>query len=432
MSNSIDFNNHASLDFDELSQVNRLEWLSSIQNDALGAFKSMPLPTRKVEHWKYNDMSFLKAQTFKLNTNTYEDLAVSSSQIALPNSIEITFINGVLISDLTTRSLQPGIAITSFDSVSTEQQQFIIEQTEIDSKNALDNLNLALCNNGILIEITKNIRIESPVFIRHITLDNGAAEVTTNRVLVKQQPGSEFTLVELFDSQIEEDSTLTLQQSLFSIDANATCNHYRLNLESERAIQSSKVESRLAQSATLNCFFLGLGSRLNRTDINVKHQGNGSHAELTGIYLPANEQAIDYHSNIEHQVAHCTSNEIFRGIIADEASATFNGKIHIFEDAQKSDAFLNNKNLLLTNRAEINTKPELEIYADDVKCAHGATVAQLDEKSVYYLQTRGIDRQKAKKMLSIAFIQELLNKVKLEELNDFLTSLLDEYMSHLD
>ena len=131
-------------------------------------------------------------------------------------------------------------------------------------------------------------------------------------------------------------------------------------------------------------------------------------------------------------MAHCTTNEIFRGIIADEASATFNGKIHIFEDAQKSDAFLNNKNLLLTNRAEINTKPELEIYADDVKCAHGATVAQLDEKSVYYLQARGIDRQKAKKMLSIAFIQELLNKVKLEELNNYLTSLLDDYMSHLD
>ena len=432
MSNSIDFNNHTSLDFDKLSQANRLEWLSSIQNDALGAFKSMPIPTRKIEHWKYNDMSFLKAQSFELNTNTFEDLAVSSSQIALPNAVEITFINGVLISNLSTLSLQAGITITSFDSLSNEQQQFIIEQTEIDANNILDNLNTALCNNGVLIEVSKNSRIESPVFVRHITLDNGVAEITTNRVVVKQEVGSEFTLVELFDSQIEEDSTLALQQSLLSIGANAICNHYRLNLESEKAIQASKVESRLAQSATLNSFFLGLGSQLNRTDINVKHQGKGSHAALTGIYLPANEQAIDYHSNIEHQVAHCTSNEVFRGIIADEASATFNGKIHIFEDAQKSDAFLNNKNLLLTNRAEINTKPELEIYADDVKCAHGATVAQLDEKSVYYLQTRGIDRQKAKKMLSIAFIQELLNKVKLEELNNYLTSLLDGYMSHLD
>jgi len=188
----------------------------------------------------------------------------------------------------------------------------------------------------------------------------------------------------------------------------------------------------LDSASRLKSFFLGLGGKINRTDVDLQHLGSNAECEINGVYLPAGAQAIDYHTNIEHRVAHCTSRETFRGIVADKASATFNGKIHIFADAQKSDAVLNNKNLLLTNQAEVNTKPELEIYADDVKCAHGATVAQLDNKSVYYLQTRGLSRQQAKKMLSIAFVKELLNRVELEEIQRFLNSLLDTYMSQLD
>jgi len=156
----------------------------------------------------------------------------------------------------------------------------------------------------------------------------------------------------------------------------------------------------------------------------VNHEGSGAHCDLKGVYLPQNNQHIDYHTCIEHKVPHCTTDEVFRGIIADQAKAVFNGRIHIHKDAQKTLAELNNRNLLLSNKAEINTKPELEIYADDVRCAHGATIAQLDDNAMNYMLSRGISRQEAEVMLSFGFINELLDGVAHQPIQEKLRPIL--------
>ena len=184
------------------------------------------------------------------------------------------------------------------------------------------------------------------------------------------------------------------------------------------------MHARLGADATLNSFHLGLGSVLKRLDVVVDHCGQGAHCELNGIYLPRGDEHVDYHTCIEHRVPHCTSSETFRGIIGDSATAVFNGRIHIHRDAQKTSAELSNRNLLTSNRAEVNTKPELEIYADDVQCAHGATVAQLDEMSLHYLRSRGVARADAQVMLSFGFINEVINTVRCEPLRDYLRELL--------
>ena len=159
---------------------------------------------------------------------------------------------------------------------------------------------------------------------------------------------------------------------------------------------------------------------------------------MKGVYLPQNKQLIDFHSNMEHKVANCTTNEVFRGIMADKSKAVFNGRIHIHPDAQKTLAELSNKNLLLSNEATINTKPELEIYADDVRCAHGATIAQLDEEARFYLQSRGISAAEADVMLSFGFINELLENLELEAVRDLIRPILakrfgrdEELMQHI-
>ena len=172
----------------------------------------------------------------------------------------------------------------------------------------------------------------------------------------------------------------------------------------------------LTRDSQYNAFHLGLGTRLTRNDIVVNHNVGGSHCELNGVYIPQNQQLLDFHTCIEHKVPHCTSNEVFRGIMNDKARAVFNGRIHIHPQAQKTLAELSNKNLLLTNTAEIYTKPELEIYADDVKCAHGATVAQLEEKAMFYMQSRGISKKEAEVMLSFGFINELLEALPHEDI----------------
>ena len=180
------------------------------------------------------------------------------------------------------------------------------------------------------------------------------------------------------------------------------------------------VHVNLHRDARFHGFTLAQGSRLKRIDYQLNMRGEGAHMELNGVYLPRNKQVIDYHTNVEHCVPNCTSNEVFRGIIGDSAKAVFNGRIHIHPKAQKTLAELSNKNLLTSRTAEINTKPELEIYADDVRCAHGATISQLDETSLYYLQSRGISAADATTMLSFGFINELLNQVPEQAIQDYL------------
>ncbi|TQV71655.1 Fe-S cluster assembly protein SufD [Aliikangiella marina] len=433
MSFTIDFENRDQLDLPALVSK-PLPWLKEKQRLAFEQFKSAKTPTRKIEHWKYNDMTFLKGQSFtqskRANESVLTEVNGEFNQITFEDAIEIFIVDGHIVSDISALRSIEGLTITNFNQTSPAQQDIINSHADIElnSKNLLANLNEATLSDGLLIEVEPKKVIKQPIYIRHVTLSSENPAVSNQKIVVQLAPSAELTLVEHFESSLDDSEQLALQQTSIYLAANSRFTHYRLNLEAETARQVSQVKTTLDRDAQLNSFYLGLGSKLNRTDIETIHAGQNAECNITGIYLPANEQAIDYHTNIEHRVPHCNSNEVFRGIIADKASATFNGKIHIFQDAQKSDAQLNNKNLLLTNQAEVNTKPELEIYADDVSCAHGATVAQLDNKSVYYLQTRGIDKQKAKKMLSIAFVQELLNQIKHESVRDYLSHLLDNYM----
>jgi len=184
------------------------------------------------------------------------------------------------------------------------------------------------------------------------------------------------------------------------------------------------VHATLAADSYLDTFHVGLGCALLRIDLVVNHRGPGAAAQVNGIYLPRYNDHLDYHTCIEHAVAHCNTSETFRGIVGDEAAAVFNGRIHIHPDAQKTRAELSNKNLLTSDRAQVNTKPELEIYADDVQCAHGATVAQLDPEALYYMRTRGVPLEEAEVMVSYGFINELLEKVQPPQLQEYLRPLL--------
>jgi Fe-S cluster assembly protein SufD len=188
-----------------------------------------------------------------------------------------------------------------------------------------------------------------------------------------------------------------------------------LNLEHESAAHVGAVHVNLMRDAVFNGFTVAEGSKLKRLDYQLNHCGQGASLNFDGVYLARHDQLVDYHTCIEHRVPHCTSQQAFRGIVGDKAKAVFNGRIHIFQDAQKTLAEMNNRNLLTSDTAEINTKPELEIYADDVKCAHGATISQLDDTALYYLQSRGICPSQARMMLSFGFINELLSGLPVED-----------------
>jgi Fe-S cluster assembly protein SufD len=227
-------------------------------------------------------------------------------------------------------------------------------------------------------------------------------------------------IVEHYFSTTDAHSCFANALTEVHVGDNASLHHYRLNMEDEQAQHIGAVHVDLQRNARLRGFALALGSNLMRIDYQLNHRGPGAELDLQGIYLPRNKQVVDYHTNICHWVPHCTSSEVFRGIVADSAQAIFNGRIYIHPDAQKTLAELSNKNLLTSNKAEVNTKPELEIYADDVKCAHGATISQLNANARYYLQSRGLSRAEADVMLSFGFINELLEQIAQPIVHDYL------------
>jgi Fe-S cluster assembly protein SufD len=230
-------------------------------------------------------------------------------------------------------------------------------------------------------------------------------------LLVVLEEGASAKVIEHYASTEAQQNGFVNALTEVVVGDNAELQHYRLNMEEENILHVGGVHADLHRAARLRGFTIARGSRLTRIDYQINHRGEGAELDLQGIYLPRNRQFVDYHTNVEHCVPHCTTSEVFRGIMADSSKAVFNGRILIHPHAQKTLAELSNKNLLTSNKAEVDTKPELEIYADDVKCAHGATVSQLNNTALYYLQSRGVPRQEAEVMLSFGFINELLQDV---------------------
>jgi Fe-S cluster assembly protein SufD len=253
-----------------------------------------------------------------------------------------------------------------------------------------------------------------------VNIVTAVAAASNQRVLIVLDENSQAEVVEHYFSSADAQNGFANALTEIHLGDNASLHHYRLNMEEEHAQHIGAVHVDLQRNARLRGFALALGSSLMRIDYQLNHRGPGAELDLQGIYLPRNQQVVDYHTNICHWVPQCKSNEVFRGIVSDSAQAIFNGRIYIHKDAQKTLAELSNKNMLTSNKAEVNTKPELEIYADDVKCAHGATISQLNANARYYLQSRGLSRAEADVMLSFGFINELLEQIAQSVVHDYL------------
>ena len=401
-------------------------WLKEFQSQAVAEWQKQALPGRKTENWKYTNLKHIETAGFYSSQVETADLTYSK-KIAIEgmSGPVLVFVDGVYAESLSHNldQLQSGLNIVRF-SEADEKSQSVIQQNlgEIVGLSKTDEHTFAVLNSGkfeegVLIHTEKNTLVEQPIQLVYLTLPNSSPVTVNQRTLVVAEEGSQMSFVERYISEGEQ-TALTNGVTEIQINDNAKVIHYRLHNEEESCAHIGGVHTRLERSANYQGFHLALGSKLTRVDAVVHHKGEGAHCDMNGVYLPRNKQHVDYHTTIEHAVPHCTSSEVFRGIVGDSARAVFNGRIHIHPDAQKTLAQLSNKNLLTSNKAEIDTKPELEIYADDVQCAHGATVAQLEDESLHYFQTRGISEKEARVMLSFGFINELINQLVHEPVAD--------------
>jgi Fe-S cluster assembly protein SufD len=396
-------------------------WLAALRSQAANDWQNVQWPTRKTEHWKYTSLVSLQ-KTLLTSVNSSASNADWKSEVEFisVDAIRLVFVNGVF--DAANSSNFPE-NIVRFSQANLAQQK-VIEQylgKVVDGPQHLfATLNSAWLDDGILVHVPRNQTLSQPVYVVQISTLGEQTLSVNQRLLVILEDSSQAEIIEHFVSTSEQQNSVVNALTEIVVGDNAQLQHYRLNLEEESIQHLGAVHVNLLRNARMRGFTLALGSKLKRIDYQINHRGQGAELNLQGVYLPRNNQMVDYHSNVQHWVPQCTTSEVFRGIIADSAQAIFNGRIYIHKDAQKTLAELSNKNLLTSNKAEINTKPELEIYADDVKCAHGATVSQLNATALYYLQSRGVSRTEAEVMMSFGFINELLEQISEVAVHDYL------------
>lgn len=402
------------------------DWLQARRLAGRATWDNSSLPTRKTEDWKYTSL-FPLQQDF--TAAPVSDASATELGLDLPelSGSRLVFVNGHWREDLSTLTSDAALEVVRFSEADDEQSALISEHlgtTVPSAKHLFAMLNDAALTDGVFLRVRANSKAQHPVQLVWHNSHSENTFISNQRLLVLAEHHSEASLVEHFSGS---DNAFTNGVTELVLGPGARLNHSRLHLESPQALHIGGLHARLDRDATLESFHLALGGKLKRIDIVINHEGAGAHCQLDGIYLLRGNEHVDYHTCIEHAVPHCTTDETFRGIIGDKARAVFNGRIHIHPDAQKTRAELSNKNLLTSASAEVNTKPELEIYADDVQCAHGATVAQLDDAMLHYLRTRGIPEEEALVLLSYGFINALVETQALDSLRDYLKPLLADY-----
>ena len=387
------------------------DWLTPRRQSSLALLRQAKWPGRKVEDWKYTSVRPLEQRTAAV--------ATEASLVDLPvidglNSLELHFVNGQFVGDLS--QLPEGLQIAELNKVDEATQSWARDLFGAckPKKHIFGLVNDTLADAGLVVDVAANAKIEQPLRIVNLITEDRDVH---NRILVRVGEGAKVTVIEEASGS---DASYFSGFAEYFVAQQAELEHYRFCLRTDKALSIGGSHFELKAKAKLNSTIVGFGSDLARLDVDVMHRGENIDAKMNVIYLLDGQENFDLHSCIEHEIGHCVTKENVRGIVADHATATFNGRIHIHRDAQKTLAELNNKNLLLSDDATINTKPELEIYADDVRCAHGATVAELDKSALYYLTSRGVSRAQALVMLNFGFINALVDEMPNEVLAEWL------------
>jgi Fe-S cluster assembly protein SufD len=410
---------------------NSLPWLRASRASALDQFRTGGFPTPRNEDWKYTRVTPIEKRAFRPAAETCVGLLPEDLEAFFLNldCHRLVFINGRYAPQLSQRSRLPrGITVTSLTQALNEQPARLephLAHYADPSVQGFSALNTAFMEDGACIILDQNTDAERPIHLLFVATAQSEEWVAQPRILVVAEDNSQAGIIESYESlgqSVYFNNTLTE----VVLGSNARLDHYKVQRESNTAFHVSTLEVRQARNSRFQSHSISLGGALTRNDINVALQAEGAECTLNGLYMVAGRQHVDYHTRVDHTKPHCTSRELYKGVLNGRARGVFNGRVYVHPDAQKTDAQQSNSNLLLSKDAEIDTKPQLEIYADDVKCAHGATVGQLDETMIYYLRSRGIALDAARTLLTYGFVREILDQIPLAGLRASLAgSLLD-------
>jgi len=393
-------------------------WLGEIRRAAMERFVELGFPTTRHEEWRFTNIAPIAKTPFEL-AQAAKDGAALGELTSLPMADlgcdRLVFVNGRFSRELSSLSgLPKGVKACSLSealaSGTVSLEQHLARHAPFENHTFVA-LNTAFLHDGAYVEIPKGLVLDKPLYVLHVTAANGKPTVTHPRNLVIAGAESQATLIEGYLAW-DDGTYLTNAVSEVVVGDNAVMHYCRLQQDSEQAYHFGALYVRLGRDANATTHSLGLGAALARQEVAVVLDGEGSECQLNGLYVVNGRQHIDNYTTLDHAKAHTSSREFYKGVLDGKSSGVFHGRIIVRPGAQKTDAKQSNKNLLLSDDATINTKPQLEIYADDVKCTHGATVGQIDPEAIFYLRSRGIGQDEARQMLTYAFANEIIGRIK--------------------
>jgi len=403
-------------------------WLKSMRLKALAQFNSQGLPAKKQEDWKYTSLWAMAQQEYTHQPEVSTVSLEQCEQLALlsDNNYRVVIIDGVFSAELSLLDdLQDGLTINALSDEQglTKAQPHLGQQIDI-TKAGFNALNTLLMNEGFVITVDTDVHVEKTIEV--LLLNTGAtANLATHlRNVIVMADNSQATVIEHYVG-LTDAISLTNVVTEAVLASNAELNQYKLQQESDNTTHIATLAAKQGSKSQWKTNNISLGAKLARNDIHSQLLGEQSHVVMDGLYLVNNEQHVDNHTRIDHTVPNTTSEELYKGVLDDNSHAVFNGKVIVHKDAQKTDANQQNQNLLISRGCEIDTKPEMEIYADDVKCAHGSTVGQINEDHLFFLRARGLDEVTARSLLTYAFAVDVLNRIPSEEIRQALSTVIE-------
>jgi Fe-S cluster assembly protein SufD len=400
-----------------------LDWLTPLRELGALGVADMPLPSRKDEAWRYTSLAFLeKAEYRPLVQGSFDALQLDDIDELLLTGHEgdrLVFVNGHLAPALCALGGGSGVVVSALAGGLGEVPAALRARLGriAEQQHPLSALNAALMSDGALIHVPRGVESEKPIEILHISVGTEDTGICHPRHLIVLEEEAHAEIIERYCSL--GDAVYFNNVSIeVSLGAGSDLVHSRSQEESRNAQHLSDLQVRLGERSRYRLVLAALGGAWSRSDVRVTFEGEGAEAELDGLMLARDKQLNDVHLDIRHEVPRCSSRETFKGILDGKGRVVFDGRILVAQDAQKTDAQLSNDNLMLSRSAEVDTKPQLEIFADDVKCSHGTTVGELDGDMLFYLRSRGIPQAQATQMLCQGFAQEVLDRLPSEALRD--------------
>ncbi len=425
-----------------------LSWLRKARERDANRWQAEGLPTRQSERWKYTSLQAI--ETAHWVTPAHDGLQTAAADLKGSFSGEIVIFNGRLVPQMSRLPKIDGLRVTDLSQILQEciekgwtperRERFAafrehIETSDADRETVFAAMNTSFMQDAVLIHADRDVVLKEPLLIRHLSasgsLTGGAKAFICPRVFIHVASGAELAVIEYFTGA-KDGGYLVNTVSDLRVEEGARLSHCRIQSDTAEGLHFGATRLHQMRGSFTESFQFSFGAALARQDLHVSLEGEGAEAHFDGLYLASGKQHVDNYTLVEHLVPNTVSDQMYKGILDGEARAVFNGHVRIHRDAQKSNAAQVNRNLVLSRKAEVDTRPELEIEADDVKASHGATIGQIDPEHVLYLQTRAIPKVRAIQMLSRGFAQEVVFRIKNEQMRKTMYGMVDRRFADME